>query len=388
MTAGTFFGAGGGGNGRLLRLILTTFSVLLFGLALPLAFLLAFNHYEIGNASSEIEVVDSTYSSKSEADLTEDEPEVILSHDVGTILSGRTASHRFRLTNRCNEVLAIQSDADIELNCGCSGVVPNSRQVVPGEEMQVKVIIRTSGKLGSFSHGGKILWTSVSGKKLTTVLSVSGKVIAAFTGEPDYLVFDSDEVKEGVARNLKVTSAVPIQSGTLSVVSRSNQFEISELRIEENGANCKVTCRPRDQSEDLEGSILVHARPRTDDPTSSQEEWPSLLVPVRARQNLDLVIAPKVVLFKFASETNRATARLLLRGKKLAELEHPVKSVHCPPFDSEWKLTRLKEGKSAILEVTLIDSHLARAKSAVLLVEVAGMGVRRLPSVVLFPSSE
>jgi hypothetical protein len=317
-----------------------------------------------------------------------------ISFDAQRVSLGEIVKHTFRIKNSSAEVWTIRKDADVLPNCGCASLVPQTRTLAPGAETDVQVTIRTGGPLrkqGPFAHGGKIVWTTASGRRHATSLTIRGQAVGALASNPQVLVFQPDEVQRGAVKELVFTGNAAIDWNTWILESTSPNFQIVEKTLPKAGApaSCKVKCLPPEGLETFYGAIRVQVQ------RSGSPGMPIVLaVPVRARQAVDLAISPPVVPVVFARPPDRATVKLLFRGDQLAKGPLEIEGIDFPGCKATWKITRNGEAPTAVLEVTLVrQSEKApeaekkpAASEPALTIRLAGRKPITVPAVVVGPS--
>jgi hypothetical protein len=280
------------------------------------------------------------------------EPDERLVHDVGKMVAGPVIKHTFEFVNNSGEKLTIEKPEDIAINCGCSGIEPEKRALEPGEKTGVSVTLQTVSKSGPMSYGGIITWTAAGGKTQKTQMLIVGTAIPPIAAEPQSLNFEPAEIRNKVAKPVRIRGNVPLDWVKVPVGSSSPYFKVSITRIESDAIFCDVVCDPPSDVESVQGDLLVGARlkPNADD---LAESGVALRIPVRGRQTVELAISPKTPIFRFAETENLATSRLLLQGELVGVGPSLVKDITCKGYDVNWRLSDSKGSNSAILDVTI-----------------------------------
>lgn len=125
-----------------------------------------------------------------------------LTFDAGRVIAGQVVTHDFAIDNLLDEPMVIRSDADIQLNCGCSGLLPEARRVEARSRTKIKVTVDTTGRSGRFAHGGTVTWTAPSGTKRTASLTLQGGAVPPLVCEPDLLRFEPRDIRDGTCKEL------------------------------------------------------------------------------------------------------------------------------------------------------------------------------------------
>ncbi len=305
-----------------------------------------------------------------------------LTYDVGRVIAGETVTHDFSITNTGNSPIVVQTDDDIRPGCGCSSLVPETRELKSGSRTRVTATVHTQGFGGSFDKGGSIVWTAASGQKRVVQMAVRGVAIPPLYAEPDAVRFDPEGIQKGVLKELWFREGTPLDWSTFSLTSSSPYVSASISRREKQAVSYAVHCTIPDGLETFSATITAKVRiADASSPLKGTEV--SLVVPVAARQKVDLMISPKSVPVTLRGPEHCGTARLLLRGS-LLESEKPVlKSVRCDGFQVDWKLNHGAADKAAILEVMLKPQGQTVQPHPEIAIEVEGKGTFRFPVVVM-----
>lgn len=141
-----------------------------------------------------------------------------------------------------------------------------------------------------------------------------------------------------------------------------------------------------DGVEAANGFITVEiplAEPRPDFPLGY------LRIPVQGYQSVEFTVAPMHVLAKVDKATGRASARLLVRGKKVASSKRPICSITCEGYRVDWRMTEPSKDGVAVVNLELIPiANSANKREPVVFMEVEGMKPIQLPLVKLIVSSK
>ncbi|MCI0688885.1 MAG: DUF1573 domain-containing protein, partial [Sporichthyaceae bacterium] len=300
-----------------------------------------------------------------------------LTHDAGRVIAGEEVAHLFPVTNTSGETLTVLRDEDVYKNCGCSDVVPESRRLEPGAETRVKVVVHTAGRDGPFAHGGYITWTSAGGSKRTTHFTLHGVAVAPLVSTPKAVELDDQAIKAGTVHELKLSGNVPVDWASAQVSGSSPHIQVLDWKATPEGGTVRVRCILPPDQEALNGNVFVRAT--VTDPASPLDEHPvTLSVPVRARQQIGLLVRPEVVPLAWSAAGDRATARLMLRGELLAKDKRPVEAVECAGYSVEWKMTEPTASHVAILSLTLVPSLQPAEGDPKLVIRVKGRDPIRL----------
>jgi hypothetical protein len=279
-----------------------------------------------------------------------------LSHDTGRVIAGEVVTHVFPIKNSLAETIAIKQDSDIQLDCGCSALLPRERHLKPGGATEITVTVRTGSlrrKKGPFTHGGRIVWTTESGSRYVTALLLRGEALPPFDAEPAQLSFSPEEVKNGAVKEIVFSGDLPIDWSRGTVECSSPCFQIVDRPNPAMGerARCRVKCISPAGIEEFHGDIVVQARARR---ANGEAFAVSLSVPVQARQSVDLSVSPKVVPVTFDKKGERATVKLAFRGEKATTGEIQIKAITYHNCETTWKWSPAPAKATALLEVTLL----------------------------------
>jgi len=300
-------------------------------------------------------------------------------YDIGSVLSGEVVSHAFIFTNTTGEPMTIHADEDIRKDCGCSAVKPEVRALAAGASTKVVVTVATKGKIGRFADGGTIAWSLPNGEKKEASFKLQGEVRAALESDPPSLGFGPDEINGRITKEIKFTANVPLDWAKAKVNGYDSLVQVAGWKVSEDAAICKVKCFMADGVEAANGRITVEvplAKPRPD--FSSATIW----VPVQGHQAIEFTVAPKQLPVKIDKASGRVSARLLVRGKKLASSKRPITAITCEGYGVDWKMTEPSKGLVAVVTVDLVPLGDAAPKGEpTLVIQVDGMEPIRLPVV-------
>lgn len=93
-------------------------------------------------------------------------------HDFGDIVQGERVSHNFVITNTGGDILKI---TNVRASCGCTAVLPDKRELAPGEATNIKVEFDSKGRIGKQN---KIVYITSNDKDSPEIhLKFTGNVI-------------------------------------------------------------------------------------------------------------------------------------------------------------------------------------------------------------------
>ncbi len=305
-----------------------------------------------------------------------------LTYDVGRVITGEVVTHDFLVANTGALPIAIEGAEDIRLGCGCASLVPEARRLEPGSSTRVTATVHTQGLNGLFQKGGHIIWTAPNGAKRVTQITIVGELVPPLRAEPPVVRFQAKDVQGGVVKEVRFGEGVPLDWSTLFLESSSPYVKASIAAREGQAVGCLIECTMPAGLETFAAAIT--ARVRVADPACSLRGTEvSLVVPITARQEIDLDITPKSVPVTFRSPEGSGTGRLLLRGALLQAGRPVLKSVRCEGFHVAWKLDQHGASEAAVLEVVLKPQGKAVTTHPEIEIEVEGKGIYRCPVVVM-----
>lgn len=306
-------------------------------------------------------------------------PPVENSYDVGQVLSGEVVSHAFSFTNTFEEPIAIRAEEDIRKDCGCTMIAPETRTLQPGASTKIVATVNTKGRSGRFAYGGTILWSLPNWEKREATIKLQGEICPLLESDPPSLSFGPDEINGASTKEIKFKAGVPMDWARAKVhgYDHDPQVQVVDWKVSGNAAICKVKCSMPDGVEAASGSVAVEvslAEPRSDFPSTT------LRVPVQAYQSIEFTVAPKQILARIDKASGRASARLLVRGKKLANSKHPISSITCDGYRVDWRMTEPSKGGAAVvtIELTPLVGSAKKSEQAVVM-GVEGMKPIRFP---------
>lgn len=309
-------------------------------------------------------------------------------YDVGKVLSGQVVSHAFVFANTTGELVVLRDEKDIRKDCGCAAVEPEAQKLEPGASTKVNVTVDTRGKTGRFSYGGIIAWSLPSGEKREATFKLQGEAWPALESEPSSLGFSPDEINGRVAKEIKFKASVPMNwaKATVHGYDHDPQIKVVDWKTSEHGAVCKVECHMPDGVETANGSVAVEvplAKPRPDFSSAT------VRIPVQGYQIVEFTVAPAQILAKVDKADGHASARLLVRGRKLANSKRPISSITCEGYRVDWRMTEPSKDGVAVVNLELIPiASSANKGEPVVFMEVEGMKPIRLPVVKLMVSGK
>ncbi len=301
-----------------------------------------------------------------------------LVHDVGRLIVGQIVTHDFVIDNTSSEPISILSDTDIRLNCGCSALVPAARRVKPGARTTVQATVNTKGRMsGRFNHGGSIVWTSPSGATRRVTVALKGEVAQPFQCEPEVLTFEGSDVRAGTALEVVLRANLAVDWRSLNIASpHTASVRVTSVTTHGQTARFHVRCVAREGVESLDTTLTISARVAESSPLLSGSQV-SVSLPIRAKQQADLMVTPQTVPITFNGTARHGTARLLLRGDLLAQGKSVIRSITCDGFRVQWKMSEPTKSKVAIVEMNFEEED-TEAAAPELRIEVQGKSFVRL----------
>jgi hypothetical protein len=296
-------------------------------------------------------------------------------HEVGDVIAGFEITHTFTFTNDLTGVLKIQKDGDIVRNCNCADIIPAARELAPGAATAVTVKVDTRDKVGSFSYGGRIIWTDAENTPRVAVFALTGVARPPMLAEPDTVVFERDAVAKGQSKEFKLVINPAVDEGSLTIEA-SKALAIEHISSKPGSRVYSVKCLQQPQGEDDE----FHEIYLTAKLVPQHGGIPfSTTVVVHVAVAVPLEVQPKSLDLQMGPD-GRATGKLVLAGDAMMGGDN-IESITCGDYKVEWKTTRSgPNAPRAVVEVTIVSptDRDAPAKS-ILQVKVKGLVALHVP---------
>ncbi len=276
-----------------------------------------------------------------------------LKHDCGLLIEGERITWEFEYVNGSDRTIQLLRDEDVRPDCGCSSLTVSRRALGPGERASIRAVVETTGRRGKFTHGGTVTWHDDAGTPIPVQVALSGEVSPVIQVRAGQLTFGAEDIRAGTAKEVTLTSRLPIDWSALSFdVSEPQLFAVSRVGAVENGVRYTVRCLLPPDVESAAAACRVRGRVADSSPTSPGLPV-SLDIPLRAEQSVELVAQPRTVLFQFDPAAARYSARVLLRGKAVRSNPDLVESVTAAGCAIDWSVKRPPAGGTAVLELTV-----------------------------------
>jgi hypothetical protein len=181
----------------------------------------------------------------------------------GTVDAGTALTHVFKLTNTSNELITIEGFLK---SCGCTSVTPSTLSVPPGQDVDIRCVVDTSGLRSSVATSFVVQYKSAesAGLRTSPKCVISAGIKNAVVVSPDHLRFDSSKAS-GAILNVVGPKGPCIESVVADDLSVSTAIEDS--------GRVSVTFNPEKWSAGFHGRVSVIIR------TTCQSE-PRIVVPV------------------------------------------------------------------------------------------------------------
>jgi hypothetical protein len=186
-----------------------------------------------------------------------------------------------------------------------------------------------------------------------------------------------DEI--GVARLVRFSGHATVDWSSFRVVGTPPAIQITGLRVDGSGATCAVSGLLDPEQEELDGTILAHARAIAGGSEGSEGKVieVALKIPVRATQLVQFAASPRTPVVRFAGSPATGRARIMLRGKLLRAEQNPITNISSPGFSVAWRLSPVSESGTAILDITMTKSDSSELNAEGLLVLTFGHSIAK-----------
>jgi hypothetical protein len=273
-------------------------------------------------------------------------------HDAGEAIAGEELKHTFIFRNPLREPVSAEGKAAIRQDCGCASVELDRKRLEPGEEARVSVSLRTGGRSGPLEHGAVVVWRTDGGQKLPARFRLSAAVEPAIFVDPPQLRFDRREVSEGVAKEFRFTSELPIDWDTLRFCCPSDYAEVNVMPPDEQGGRCTLRFSIPPEVGSVSTTIRARARVGGDSKRLAGVEVMAL-AKATAEHPVQLAWKPRIVPVRMDRPGRRATAQFLMWGEHLHGGQNSVDSVQCSGYEVAFSV------QPAAADGLLLDLELA-----------------------------
>jgi hypothetical protein len=137
-------------------------------------------------------------------------------HDVGEIMAGRPAEHRFVFRNSSGDTIRCDEKTGIRKSCGCTAARLTRTELPPNTETEILVSVSTGAKAGQFTERVTVDWQTAAGV-LTREFALTGRVIQAFRAEPRDVTITREDLRQGRRVETRLFSDVPLDWSTLKL---------------------------------------------------------------------------------------------------------------------------------------------------------------------------
>jgi hypothetical protein len=259
--------------------------------------------------------------------------------DFGTVERGAKIEHTFVLGNRGDATLRIEN---VKGSCGCTVGVASARDVPPGREGAVLVILDTAGMAGRTT---KVVTVYTSDPQApATSLAMTGEVLADVVATPPALYLGKLRRGEATTREVLIGPGRPDGVATVTAVEHSNPSLRATLGPRPEGAGQRVVVA-LDRDTPL-GRFNDTLRLST---TSSRE--PVVTVPVFGSVEGDVVVLPPQVTFGVARPGSVVERELFIRNR--GDRPVTVTRVAVPERLASYSLAALEAGQQYRLTLRL-----------------------------------
>jgi hypothetical protein len=140
-------------------------------------------------------------------------------YDFGSVYSGTTVKHTFKLKNVGTAPLTISG---VRTSCGCTAAQPTKKQLLPGEESNIAVSFDTSTEHGPATRAITVFTNDQAHQQLQ--LTVRGDVKVQVEASPSLVIFE--RVKRGTAQSQQValTDEMADRSFRVEATTNSNPY--------------------------------------------------------------------------------------------------------------------------------------------------------------------
>jgi hypothetical protein len=147
-------------------------------------------------------------------------------YDFGSIYSGTTVKHTFRLKNAGTAPLTIGA---VQTSCGCTAARPTKSQLLPGEDAAIAVSFDTHADHGPATRTITVFTNDPAHQQLQ--LTMRGDVKVQVEANPSLVIFE--RIKRGTEQSRKVTliDEMPDRTFKVGAITHAN-------------SNIKVTSEP------------------------------------------------------------------------------------------------------------------------------------------------
>ena len=187
-------------------------------------------------------------------------------HDFGTVESGPSVSHTFRLKNLGPETIRITS---VTAACGCTAVLASTPTLAPGEEGGVEVALDTYKLSGPQAKTVTVHSSDVVRPEL--VLTVHGDVVTDLRTAPSRLYLGRLPAGAVVSQHIDVVTKPDVQITGVTTESSRLQVQTAPLDPPQQGVRVRVTLLPTASTGTFDDRIVV---------SSTSPRQPTLTIPV------------------------------------------------------------------------------------------------------------
>jgi len=180
-------------------------------------------------------------------------------------------------------------------------------------------------------------------------------------------------------KELTFTARIPVDWAKAKVLAPESMLQVIDWQVSGDKGICKLKGVAAEEVEAANGVFLLDVPLAEPTPTLASV---SARVPVSVRQELLFTVTPKTVLARVDRESGRATARLLVRGKKLGETNQPISEITCPGYRVDWQMMMPSAENTAVVNLQLTPlADKGPGGERRLILRVAGMKPMELPIV-------
>lgn len=168
-------------------------------------------------------------------------------HDFGQLRQGAVVDCEFRLTNYCDEPIAI---TDVIKSCACTTVECGEKSLRPGQKTSIKVGFQTGRGRGQTKVPLVVRYKLEDGRDFQTDLWLTADVLPDIVFDPPVLEFDPQHTK-------RVVKFSPRQEKEFTLQRVSVMHPAFQARLLPSGTEVEVEIKPEAASEELPTTFLI-----------------------------------------------------------------------------------------------------------------------------------
>ncbi|MFP6691542.1 MAG: DUF1573 domain-containing protein [Pirellulales bacterium] len=229
-----------------------------------------------------------------------------LEYDFGVLARGAKAEHRFRIENRYEEEIRIES---VRSSCGCSEPRLTSRTIESGKAIELVAEFNTIKFKGQHSATITVTFASPFGAEVR--LKIQGFVRGDVVFEPGRIEFGSVETSAGVEKIVRVSYAGRDDWKIVDVRSSNENFEVGLDEQQRTAGRVDYELRFRLKKGVKAGYINDRLTLVTNDP---EHRLIPLAVEGRVTDAVSVTVSPTVLRLGKLKPGQSVTKQLVVRG--------------------------------------------------------------------------